>query len=274
MFHRMRGRHAVESHVKLRRNVISPVLAVLILLSLFTCGSFGQTSVATTESSPPLFSAGPTTDYKAALPNPGDVLQFRRGERYNIDNPNSPEIGENSKDDELGFWNLPPSHFRKDAMPFAASDAVAIGTVTAGQAYLSNDKRELYSEFKFSPTEVIKNPQAPYLLTGDVVDIQRRGGAVRLPSGKVLTRGAIWESMPRIGARYLLFLKYDTDTQDYSILMGYELAGNEVYRLDELNVDDGNHPEIAHLLRAEGVTEGEFLFHAKSTFVSQKAKAN
>jgi hypothetical protein len=80
--------------------------------------------------------------------------------------------------------------------------------------------------------------------------------------------------MPRIGARYLLFLKYDSNTQDYSILMGYELAGNEVYRLDELNVDDGNHPEIAHLLRAEGVTEGEFLFRAKSTFVSQKAKAN
>jgi hypothetical protein len=182
-----------------------------------------------------------------------------------------PELGEGS---DPGIWNLTPSHFRKDAMPFAASDAVAIGTVTAGQAYLSNDKRELYSEFKFSPTEVIKNPQAPYLLTGDVVDIQRRGGAVRLPSGKVLTRGAIWESMPRIGARYLLFLKYDSNTQDYSILMGYELAGNEVYRLDELNVDDGNHPEIAHLLRAEGVTEGEFLFRAKSTFVSQKAKAN
>jgi len=270
MFHRMRGRHAVESHVRLHRNVISPFSAVLILLSLFTCGSFGQTSVATTESSPPLFSAGPTTDYKAALPNPGDVLQFRRGERYNID-PSVPELGEGS---DPGIWNLTPSHFRKDAMPFAASDAVAIGTVTAGQAYLSNDKRELYSEFKFSPTEVIKNPQAPYLLTGDVVDIQRRGGAVRLPSGKVLTRGAIWESMPRIGARYLLFLKYDSNTQDYSILMGYELAGNEVYRLDELNVDDGNHPEIAHLLRAEGVTEGEFLFHAKSTFVSQKAKAN
>jgi hypothetical protein len=270
MFFRMRGRHAVESQVKLQRNVISPVSAVLILLSLFTCGSSGQTSVATTASSPPLFSAGPITDYKAALPNSGDVLQFRRGERYNID-PSVPELGEGS---DPGIWNLTPSHFRKDAMPFAASHAVAIGTVTAGQAYLSNDKRELYSEFKFSPTEVIKNPQAPHLLTVDVVDIQRRGGAVRLPSGKVLTRGAIWESMPRIGSRYLLFLKYDPNTEDYSILMGYELAGNEVYRLDELNVDDGNHSQIAHLLRAEGVTEGEFLDRAKSTFVSQKAKAN
>ena len=159
-------------------------------------------------------------------------------------------------------------------MPFAGSDAVAIGTVTAGQAYLSNGKRELYSEFKFSLKEVIKNPQPPYLRTGDAIDIQRRGGAIRLPSGKLLTRGFIFESISRIGTRYLLFLKYDPSTEDYSILMGYELAGNEVYRLDELNVDDGNYSQVAHLLRAEGVSEGGFLVRAKSTFVSQKAKAN
>ena len=223
-----------------------------------------------TSSSPPLFSAGPTTDYKAALPNPSDVLRFRRGERYNIPNSDSPEIGENSKDDELGIWNLTPSHYRKDAMPFAASDAVAIGTVTAGQAYLSNDKRDLYSEFKFSLTEAIKNPQPPYLRTGDAIDIQRKGGAVRLPSGKVLTRGADWESMPRIGTQYLLFLKYDASTEDYSILMGYELAGNEVYRLDELNEKDGHHAEIVHPLRPEGVDEHQFLARVRAAFLSQK----
>jgi hypothetical protein len=223
-----------------------------------------------TSSSPPLFSAGPITDYKAALPNPGDVLQFRRSERYNIPNPASPEIGPDSKDLELGFWEVTPSHYRKDGMPFVTSDAVAIGIVTAGQAYLSNDNRDLYSEFKFSLTEVIKNPQPPYLRTGDTIDIQRRGGAVRLPSGKVLTRGAIFESMPRIGTRYLLFLKYDPSTEDYSILMGYELAGNEVYRLDELNVDDGNYSQVAHLLRAEGANESQFLARVRAAFVSQK----
>jgi hypothetical protein len=110
-----------------------------VILMLVTIAAL-QGSSQTPQSSPPLFSAGPITDYKAALPNPSDVLQFRRSERYNIDNPNSPEIGENSKDDELGFWSGPPSHYRKDGMPFAASDAVAIGIVTSGQAYLSNDK--------------------------------------------------------------------------------------------------------------------------------------
>lgn len=221
-------------------------------------------------SSPPLFSAGPITDYKAALPSPGDVLQFRRGERYNIPNSDSPEIGPDSKDIELGLWEATPSHYRKDGMPFVTSDAVAIGVVTAGQAYLSNDKRDLYSEFKFSLTEVIKNPQPPYLRTGDAVEIQRRGGAVKLPSGKVLTRGADWESMPRIGTRYLLFLKYDPSTEDYSILMGYELAGNEVYRLDELNFSDGNYAEIAHPLRVEGANEAQFLARVRAAFLSQE----
>jgi hypothetical protein len=249
------------------------VLMVIALSGLSSPQGSSQTPTSSQTagpSSPPLFSAGPITEYKAALPNPGDVLRFRRGERYNIPNSNSPEIGENSKDDELGFWNATPSHFRKDAMPYAASDLVAIGTVTAGQAYLSNDKRDLYSEFKFSVTEAIKNPQPPYLRIGDTIDLQRRGGAVTLPSGKVLTRGADWESMPRIGTQYLLFLKYDASTGDYSILMGYELAGNEVYRLDELNVNDGYHAEIVHPLRPEGVNETQFLARVRAAFLSQK----
>jgi hypothetical protein len=240
------------------------VVVMLVALSGFSSSQGSSSTPAS--SSPPLFSAGPTTDYKAALPNPSDVLRFRRGERYNID-PSVPELGEDS---DPGIWNLTPSHFRKDAMPFAASGTVAIGTVTAGQAYFSNDKRELYSEFRFSLTELIKNPQAPYLLAGDAIDIQRRGGAVRLPSGKVLTRGAIWESMPRIGTRYLLFLKYDPSTEDYSILMGYELAGNEVYRLDDLNFNDGNHAKFAHPLRAEGVNESQLLARARAALLSQK----
>jgi hypothetical protein len=249
--------------------VISPASAILILLCLFTCGSFRQTPVATS-ASPPLYSTGPITDYDAALPNSSDVLQFRRGERYNIPNPSLPELGEDS---EVGIWDLPSSHFRKDAMPFAASDAVVVGTVTAGQSHLSNDRRDLYSEFEVTLQELLKNSVPPYLRVEGSIDIQRTGGAIRLPSGKVLTRGALADSMPQIGGRYLLFLKYDQSTEDYSVVMGYQLSGNEVYRLDDLSSQDSNFRQVVHLLRSEGVSESEFLARAKSTFVSQKAKA-
>jgi len=154
-------------------------------------------------------------------------------------------------------------------MPFGASDAVVVGAVTAGQSYLSNDKRDLYSEFKLKLQETIKTSNAPYLRAGDSIDIQRKGGAVRLPSGKVLTRAVLADSMPQIGGRYLLFLKYDQGTEDYAVLNGYQLDGNEVYRLDDLSYHDSSYPEIVHLLRKEGMSESEFLARAKSAFLAQ-----
>jgi hypothetical protein len=252
------------------RNLITHAAAVLVLLCFFTAGFFGQTAVAPS-ATPPLYSLGPITDYYAALPNSSDVLQFRRSERYNIPNPNLPELGEDS---EVGLVQLPATHSKKDPMPFDASDVVVVGTVTAGQSYLSNDKRDIYSEFKVKLQEIIQNSDTVYLRTSDSIDIQRKGGAIRLPSGKVLTRALRADSMPEIAGRYLLFLKYDQSTEDYTVLNGYQLAGNEVYRLDDLSWTDSNYPKLVHPLRSEGVTEDQFLARAKSVLLSQKTKPN
>src|SRR6266850_1999355 len=220
-----------------------------------------QQAASATPATPPQYSSGPVTDYNAALSNSSDVLRFRRGERYNIPNPSLPELGENS---ETAIWDLPETHFQKNPMPFDASDAVVVGTVTAGQAYLSNDRRNIYSEFKLKLQEIIKTPSTPYLRVGDSIDIERKGGAVRLRSGKVLTRSALADSMPQIGKRYLFFLKYNQDTEDYGVLTGYQLEGNEVYRLDDLNPRESNHQEAIHSLRKEGVSEDQFLGRARS----------
>jgi hypothetical protein len=107
----------------------------------------------------------------------------------------------------------------------------------------------------------------------DSIDIQRKGGAVRLPSGKVLIRAALAESMPQAGKRYLLFLKFNENTEDYGVLMGYQLEGGEVYRLDELNFNDSIYEQPVHSLRKEGMSEGQFLTRAKLTFLSRKTGA-
>jgi hypothetical protein len=213
-----------------------------------------------------MYSVGPVTDYNLALPNSGDVIQFRRGERCNIPDTSVAELGEKS---EARLWTLPPSHFKKDPMPFASSDVV-VGTVSTAQAHFSNDKRDIYSEFKITIQEVVKNSANPYLRVGNSVDIQRPGGAVRLPSGKVLTRAVYANSMPQIGGRYLLFLKYDPSKEDYAVLMGYELDGDEVYRLDEVRVEDTYNPQPERSLRSEGITESQFLAHTKSAFLAQE----
>jgi hypothetical protein len=206
-----------------------------------------------------------------ALPNSSDVLRFRRGERYNIPDSTLPKLGEDS---EVGIVDLPATHSKKNPMPFDTNDAVVVGTVTAGQSYLSNDKRDIYSEFKMKVQEIIQASDIVYLRANDSIDIQRKGGAIRLLSGKVLTRAVLADSMPQIGSRYLLFLKYDHSTQDYAVLNAYQLAGNEVYRLDDLSWNDSRYPELVHPLRSEGVSENNFLADVKSTMLSQKGRAN
>ena len=263
----MTGDAECKSQAMPKRTMRNRASTVLVLLSFFPCGVFGQTSVATT-ATPPQYSPGPITNYSAALPNSSDVLRFRRGERYNIPNPSLPELGENS---ETAIWDI-ETHFQKNPMPFDASDAVVVGTVSAGQSYLSNDRRNIYSEFKLKLQEIIKTSNAPYLWVADSIDIERKGGAVRLPSGKVLIRAALADSMPQDGKRYLLFLKFNEDTEDYGVLMGYQLEGGEVYRLDELNFNDSIYEQPVHSLRKEGISEDRFLARVISTFVSQKTR--
>src|SRR5437016_1195820 len=159
----------------------------------------------TAASSSPQYSYGPITDYNSALPASTDVLRFRRGERYNIRDSSLPELGENS---EKTILDLPLSHSENKPLPVEQSDAVVIGKITSGQAYLSNDKRNVYSEFRTAIQEVIKTPNAPFLRAGDSIAIERQGGAIKLPSGKVILRGAAAQSMPLVGGQYLLFLRY------------------------------------------------------------------
>ena len=241
----------------------------LLFASFGAFSPFAQTP-APPSSASPQYSSGPVTDYNAAIPNSNDNLRFRRGERHDVPNSSAPELGEDS---ETTLWDLPETHFKKDPMPFEASDAVVVGTVTSGQAYLSNDKRSVYSEFKLRVQEIVKTPGTVSLRADDSIDIQRKGGAIRLRSGKVLVRGALADSMPQVGKRYLLFLKYDQDTNDFGIVTGYQLDGTEVYRLDDLNYGESNHQKVIHALRKEGISEDQFLDRAKTKF-SRKDRGN
>jgi len=125
----------------------------LLFLSLPLSVLYAQTP-APNPAAVPAYIVGPLTEYSAAQPDTTDAMRYRRGERYNIPDPTVPELGETSEPIELQS----ETHFRRDPLPFDNSDAVVVGTVRAGQAYLSNDKRRLYSEFKVELHDVIKSP--------------------------------------------------------------------------------------------------------------------
>ena len=118
------------------------------------------------------------------------------------------------------------------ALPIAESTAVVIGPVTNAKAYLSNDKTGVYSVFDVQVDEVIKNSSNPLLTTASSLEVERDGGRVRFPNGRILTY--VSTNMPQVGQRYVLFLTIPQGQSDFQILTGYELRGGKVYPLDDL----------------------------------------
>jgi hypothetical protein len=88
-------------------------------------------------------------------------------------------------------------------IPTQKSDAVIIGTVESAEAFLCNDNGSIYSEFSVKLDNLLKNSKDPSLKINDRIAIDRMGGRVKYPSGRVFTYEIHGQSMPRIGGRYL-----------------------------------------------------------------------
>ena len=119
-------------------------------------------------------------------------------------------------------------------LPISQSDAVVIGDILDAQAHLSLDRTGIYSEFKIQIKEVLNDRTQASLFVGEQITVEREGGAVRFPSGRIQQYRVTNQFMPRVGRQFLLFLRHNEDGQDYSILTGYELRGNRVTPLDNL----------------------------------------
>jgi len=157
------------------------------------------------------------------------------------------------------LYELTPSHapFRT-ALPVLESDAVVIGEVVGSEAYLSNDRTSVYSEFTIQVGDLLKNTSRQDINIGSLLTAERDGGGVRFESGKVLRRGRVHETMPVVGQRYLLFLERDNEAESFSIITGYELRDGRVFPLDGVNVAEAGSklPQVAVY---EGVQDAAFL---------------
>jgi len=119
------------------------------------------------------------------------------------------------------------------ALPVVLSDAVLLGEVTNAEAHLSNDFSGVYSEFTVRVEEVFKNNQTTAVVPGALITTERQGGRVKVRSGQVIRYGIAGQDMPRVGQRYLLFLK--ANEQQFTIVTGYQLASGSVVPLDGEN---------------------------------------
>jgi hypothetical protein len=124
------------------------------------------------------------------------------------------------------------------ALPVAESDVVLVGGVLHAQAHLSNDKTGIYSEFTVQIEEVFRDNGKVSLSPGVVVSVERFGGAVRFPSGIIQRYETVGQGMPRVGERYVFFLRRQSE-MDFNIVTGYQLEGDVVSPLDGSLVEKG-----------------------------------
>src|SRR5579859_5845061 len=230
----------------------------LIVVGVYPAGAMACAQGISTTA--PYKSFGPITNYDIALKDSSDAKRLRKSARYNL-NDQAPVLSEKSEQD---LFELPRSHSQK-AISASDYDTLIIGTITAGQGFLSGDKRNIYSEFKVTVGEVVKAAARP-LTVGQSIDVERNGGTIRLPSGKILRRGSLAESMPEIGKRYVLFLQYAADTDSFILKTGYQLEGQHVYCLD----DSGKNVTVNQSLKEYGTTEDQFIAKIKKSVSPEK----
>jgi hypothetical protein len=191
----------------------------------------------------------PITDYSAAGTADLKVRAKRdaKGKKYN--DRYAGRISESSD----GIFTIGDWEVGLPALPVSRSSAVIIGEIIDAQAYLSEDGSNIYSEFVVQVQQILKNDnQVPI---GNSIAVERSGGRVRLPSGKIVTARTNHQDLPRVSRRYVLFLTYEfsgVNTESLNILTGYEVRDGRVFPLDKLGP---KHPINSY----KGADEASFL---------------
>lgn len=128
-------------------------------------------------------------------------------------------------------------------VPVSISNAVIIGTVVDGKAFVSHNRDFVYTDYKVRVDKILKPDPTTSLSLGTDLVAARPGGAVRFPSGHVTNYLIQGEGLPEIGSQYVLFLsKSIPDIPEYEIISGpatagYQLKNGRVYPLDDVNAE-------------------------------------
>ena len=117
------------------------------------------------------------------------------------------------------------------AFPVAESKFVLLGEVKAAEAHVSENKKNVYSEFKVSVARVFKTATSS-IIQGSEITVDRVGGFVRYPNGRTVLYRLTGENMPIVGGKYVFFLT-SSNNQDLKILTAYQVGPSGVVPLDD-----------------------------------------
>lgn len=228
----------------MKRFKLTTLLLVLAAVTLITAGTAirVQDEGHLPQSGKGRLSKLPIVDYDAAEPSDpeqrakrlaksktyNDRAEWRRNRVLNV------ETVAIRNDWDLGL---------ESPLPVTQSVTVVVGVVVGSKAYLSEDKSNVYSEFMIRVEHVFKHQGGEPVAVGGVIATERRGGRVRVPSGRIADFYVSGQGVPEVGKRYVFFLGHNrreaanteaigAGDRDGHILTGYELREGRVFPMD------------------------------------------
>lgn len=117
------------------------------------------------------------------------------------------------------------------ALPVRESAFIVSGEVKTAEAHVSENKKNVYSEFTILVKQVLKTANSS-IVEGTEITVDRLGGFVTYPNGRTVLYRLSGRNMPAVGERYLFFLT-SPNNQDLMILTAYRLDASGVSPLDD-----------------------------------------
>ena len=212
-----------------------PIAVSLLLLFVVVIPAvFSRAALTKQQTENPDFGNFPIVDLAAPSAPESKAKAIRDSKARKYSKKYAKAIGEET--DQVfstSDWDL-----RLPALPVERSAAIIIGTVSGAAAYLTPDKTGVYSEFAVRVDSILKEDPKKRLTGGDTISVERNGGRVRMPSGKIAVSWTNHQGMPKVGSRYVFFLTHDFEVagdtfDDFYLLTAYELRGEKVFPLDK-----------------------------------------
>lgn len=136
-----------------------------------------------------------------------------------INNPRTAGVGRITEDE-------PPPLF-----PLEESTLVVVGEVVKVNAFLSNDKGSVYTEFTVRVDDLLKNGDSNKSGPKKVI-ADREGGVVVYPGPQRVLYQDSDIGLPRLGSKYLFFLTKDDESPNYRIITSYDLDGGRPLQME------------------------------------------
>lgn len=171
----------------------------------------------------------PTADYNgASLADPGkEQLRKDKQKRHN----NFKIVAREPPDWQTERVFVGEGALSFPSLPVAESNYVVLGRVTRAEAHLSENKKNVYSEFTVVVEKVFKTARGS-IIEGSEITVDRIGGYVKYPNGRTLLYRVAATNMPAVEERYLFFLT-SKNNEDLVILTAYAMTVDGVVPLDQ-----------------------------------------